>query len=109
MDIPNLKEESIGDQGSPLVPYYTLEEYEEILTIFDGSGRISVKNIVRGYNAGRNNDEKALIIEATLKNFFHEAVRGVLYCPYEDLPLIINDRGHDTASSLLMWRLKKGR
>lgn len=49
-------------------------------------------------------------IEHLIMCFFKEQIKQVLYCSYEDIPLVMGDLSNDEIClKILYWRLRNGK
>jgi hypothetical protein len=82
---------------------YSADEYEEIcFIIFDKYLSKNLRSFASSQVNNANYDE-------ALKGMVHEKINKILFYPYEDLPLLINEEMSQVQIDLYRWRFKRGR
>lgn len=100
----NLNESFLRPPFKKLIDY-THSDYEEIFDIFHRAGLIHSLNVMQTYK-----NMNASEIEHLIMCFFKEQIKQVLYCSYEDIPLVMGDLSNDEIClKILYWRLRNGK
>jgi hypothetical protein len=84
---------------------YNHDELNQIMDIFEECGYPNLHFFRKSDSSG----VRLAQFESNIKACFHRSIIRVLYSPYDEIPLLVNEIDSPIFTALMRWRLSLGR